>query len=127
MKFASEEIRSTVVHAYLEGKADSKKLSEIFGYSVASICNWVRIYLQENRLAAKPNGHRKSCFSDEELEQLKTLVEERPDMTLEEIREYFSKTCSLTAIHVILVKMGYVVKKNSKSQRTRSRRCKRGA
>lgn len=124
MKFASEEIRTKAVNAYLEGKATSKQLADILGYSIASICNWVRTYKRENRLAAKPNGHRYSCFSDEELEALKHLMVQHPDMTLVEIRDHFGKSCSPIAIHAILKKLGFVYKKNSQGQRTRSQRRK---
>ena len=72
MKFVSEEIRAKTLHAFLDGKASAKKLAEIFGYTSGAIGNWVRAYRRNNQLAPKPNGHRKKCFSDEELEELKT-------------------------------------------------------
>lgn len=127
MKTASEEIRTKVVHAYLEKIATPKKLAEIFGYSYATICNWIRIYKTENRLCAKPTGHRKSCFSDEEKNQLSALLKAKVDMTLEEIRQYFNKDCSLTAIHKNVIKLGFILKKNFKGERTRSRRYKNGS
>ncbi len=59
MKFASEEIRTKAVNAYLNEKDSFKRIiKKIFGYSVATICNWVRIFQNENRLSANPNGHR---------------------------------------------------------------------
>lgn len=75
MKFASQEIRIKAVNAYIAGKASAKKLTDIFGYTRGTICNWVRAYRQNNQLKAKHNGHRKKCFSDEEIEKLKTLLE----------------------------------------------------
>lgn len=124
MKAASNEIRTKVIEAYLAEKATPRKLADIFGYTYATICNWIRSYKTENRLSPKPRGHRKSCFSDEEKAQLQELLEKNVDMTLEEIRQHFSKNCSLTAIHKIVVKLGFVFKKNSKGERTRSRRYK---
>ena len=67
MKFASENIHTIVVKAYLEKRTTRQQLADIFGYTPASISNWVREYKQHNRLAPLPNGHRKSCFSEEEL------------------------------------------------------------
>lgn len=115
MKFASEEIRTKAVNAYLNEKIPSKELSKIFGYSVATICNWVRIFQNENRLSANPNGHRPSCFSDEEQKQLGELLESDVDITLSEIKQHFGKDCSLTAIHYHVVKQGYVYKKTLKA------------
>lgn len=117
MKFASEEIRTKAVQAYISDKATAKQLAEILGYTPATICNWVRAYRNHNQLAPKPNGHRKSCFTSEELEELKSLMEKKVDMTLEEIKVHFKKDCCLSAIHRMLVKLGYRYKKNLKSQR----------
>ena len=111
MKFATEEIRTIAVKAYLEKQATRQQLADIFGYTPATISNWIRAYKRENRLARLPNGHRKSCFSPEELEQLTDLLEKNVDMTLAEIKEHFNKTCSLVAIHKIVKKLGFVFKK----------------
>jgi len=121
MKIASEEIRTLVVKAYLSGTASRQKLSEIFGYTTASISNWVREYKRENRLRPRPKGHRKAVFTTAELEQLADLLEKKVDMTLAEIREHFRKSCSLVAIHNTVVKLGFVLKKNSAGKRARTR------
>ena len=54
MKFASEDIRTKAVNAYLNEKLPSKELSKIFGYSVATICNWVRMYCSKLDLTMAP-------------------------------------------------------------------------
>ena len=115
MKFASPEIREKAVRAYIDGKASAKRLAEIFGYTRATICNWVRAYKKTKQLAAKPNGHRKSCFSEEELVQLKALVAATPDITLAEIKAHFNKSCCLAAICRHLAKLGYAYKKTLKA------------
>ena len=121
MKIASEEIRTIVVKAYLSGVASRQHLSDIFGYTTASISNWVRAYKEEKRLAPRPSGHRKSVLTDAELEQLSELLEKNVDLTLAEIKEHFGMQCSLVAIHKILIKLGFVFKKNSEGIRTRAR------
>jgi len=121
MKIASEEIRTIVVKAYLSGTASRQKLSEIFGYTPASISNWLREYRRESRLKPRPQGHRKAMFTGAELEQLSDMLKKKVDMTLAEIREHFRKSCSLVAIHNTVVKLGFVFKKNSSGKRTRTR------
>ncbi len=105
MKIASEEIRTIVVKAYLSGTAGRQHLSEIFGYTTASISNWVREYKKENRLVPRPSGHRKAIFTDVELKQLSELLDKNVDLTLAEIKEHFDKSCSLVAIHKTLIKL----------------------
>lgn len=121
MKIANEEIRSLVVKAFMSRTASRQQLSEIFGYTPASISNWVREYKRENRLSPLPPGHRKAVFTDSELYQLTKLLEERVDITLSEIKEHFQKECSLVAIHKTVVKLGFVFKKNSEGERARTR------
>lgn len=111
MKFASKEIRAKVVKAYLEGTATSQQLAKIFGYTVATICNWVRDYKKNNVLSPRPGGHRGRCFSDVECQELAALIEKQPDITLEEIREHFKKDCALNTISVTVRKLGFVYKK----------------
>lgn len=120
MKIANEEIRSLVVKAYLSGSASRQQLSQIFGYTTVSIGNWIREYEHEKRLCSRPRGHMKAAFNPEELKELSALLETKVDLTLSEIREHFGKTCSLTAIHNTVAKLGFVFKKNGEGQRTRS-------
>lgn len=124
MKFAPKEIREKAVKAYMEGTATSKQLAKIFGYTVATICNWVRDYKKNNILSPRPGGHRKKCFSDAELKELVALIKAKPDITLEEIRMHFKKDCALNTISVNVRKLGFVYKKNFASQRTGERRYK---
>ena len=123
MKKASEEIRTLVVKAYLSKTASRQQLSEIFGYTPASISNWLRDYKREKRLKPRPQGHRKAVFTDTELAQLADVLRKKVDLTLAEIREHFHKSCSLAAIHKTVVKLGFVFKKNSAGKRTRARGC----
>jgi len=125
MKTATAETRALVVKAYSSGVATRKQLAEIFGYHIQSIGNWIREYEREGRIAPRPKGHRQSVFSPEERKQLSALLKNSVDMTLAEIKEHFGKTCCLSAIHRIVVGLGFVVKKNSKGKRTKSRRCSR--
>ncbi len=62
MKFASEEIRTKAVHAYLDGKATIKTLAEIFGYTPATIWNWIKAYRHHQQLAAKLTAIEKNAF-----------------------------------------------------------------
>jgi transposase len=120
MKTATPELRSIVVKAYLSGTAGRRQLADIFGYHVETIGRWIRESRQE-RFAPLPRGHRRSVFSPEEREQLAAFIEKNPGVTLHEIREHFGRRCSLPAIHKIIRKMDYVLKKNAEGKRTRSR------
>ncbi len=95
MKIASEEIRNLVVKSSLSGTASKKQLSQIFGYTIATINNWLRGYQREERLAPLPRGHRKAAFTQEELQELASLVNNSPDITLAEQRSRNTSTKSV--------------------------------
>lgn len=120
MKFGSFEIRKMVVQAILKGVATPAQMANITGYTVVTINNWVKIFQDEGRYGPKPNGHRHPCFSEAELAELKAILQQRPDTTLQEIKDHFGKSCSLAAICKMLIKLGFRFKKNLKSQRTGS-------
>lgn len=111
MKTATPEIRSLVVNAYKSGKASRQQLADILGYHIQSIGNWIREYERQGRLAPLAKGHRQSVFTVSEKQELVELIAKNPDITLNEIKIRFAKECSLTAIHKMLAKLGFVYKK----------------
>jgi len=122
MKTASAETRALVIKAYTSGIATRKQLAEIFGYHLQSIGNWIREYNRDKRIAPRPKGHRKSVFTDEEKGKIVELFKHKTDITLEELRNLFGKSCSLVAIHKTVVKLGFVFKKNVTGKRIGARR-----
>ena len=121
MKTASSEMRFIVIKAYQAG-IPRQQLADIVGYHLNSVSRWIREFKQGERLEARSRGHRVSIFSDDEIKELTELIQNNVDMTLEEIREHFSKKCSLNAIHKHVKALGFVFKKNAEGKRTRSRR-----
>lgn len=122
MSIASPEIRKIAVEAYLSAKATQQQIADIFGFHRTAIVRWVREYRKDGRLVPQARGHMSKAFSDEEKERLVIMVEEKPDLTLEEIKEAFSKQCSLVAVHRELKRLGFRYKKNSEGIRARTRR-----
>ena len=111
MSIASPEIRKIAVEAYLSGKATQQQLADILGFHRTAIVRWVREYRKDGKLEPGVRGHMPKTFSPEEKERLIALVTNKPDLTLEEIREAFSKNCSLMAIHRELKRLGFRFKK----------------
>ena len=92
MKKGSEEIRTLAVRNVLAGKYSVAQVAEINWYCIATIYNWISIYKKEKRLNAKPDGHRLPIFSQSEHELVKTMIQEKQDITLTEISDRLKKT-----------------------------------
>jgi transposase len=125
MSIASPEIRKIAVEAHLSGKATQQQLADILGFHRTAIVRWVREYRKDGKITPKVRGHMPKAFSAEEKERLAAMVKDKPDLTLAEIRETFSKACSLMAVHRELKRLGFRYKKNSEGIRTRARRYSR--
>ena len=122
MSIASPDIRKIAVEAYLSGKATQQQIADILGFHRTAIVRWVREYRKDGKLEPQVRGHMPRAFSFEEKERLAALVRDKPDLTLEEIREALSKDCSLMAVHRELKRLDFRFKKNSEGIRTRARR-----
>ena len=122
MSIASPEIRKIAVEAYLSGKATQQHLADILGFHRTAIVRWVREYRKDGKLNPRVRGHMPRTFSSEEQEALVSMLKDKPDLTLEEIRTAFSKNCSLMAVHRELKRLDFRVKKNAEGLRARTRR-----
>jgi len=79
----STDLRVRVIEAVNAG-ASRREAAEWFGISVSSAIRWLREWLDGGRAAAKPRGG--SCSPlEEHATWLLALIEERPDLTLEEV------------------------------------------
>jgi transposase len=120
MSIASPEIRKIAVTAYLSAKATQQQIADILGFHRTAIVRWVREYKKNGKLEALTRGHMPKAFSIEEKDRLAAMVKDKPDLTLKEIREAFSKNCSLMAVHRELKRLGFRYKKNSEGIRART-------
>jgi transposase len=79
----SADLRVRVVAAVDEG-ATRHEAAERFGVSVSSAVRWHQAWRYEGTIEAKPYGGSRSPLEDH-AEELLTLIEEQPDLTLDEI------------------------------------------
>ena len=79
----SVDLRVRVVAAVDEG-ATRHEAAERFGISVSSAVRWHQAWRYEGTIDAKPYGGSRSPLEDH-AEELLALIEEQPDLTLDEI------------------------------------------
>ena len=79
----STDLRVRVIEAVAAG-ASRREAADCFGISVSSAIRWLRQWFDGGRAAAKPRGG--SCSPlEEHATWLLALIEERPDLTLEDV------------------------------------------
>ena len=108
------ELRQRVVKAVDNKIGTKKEIAKTFSVSVS----WIRKLLQRRSetgfIEPLPRTQgRKPAFTGANLEQLNRFVQDNPDATLEEIKEYFSGNvnCSIVAIHYALKRLDWRYKK----------------
>jgi transposase len=114
MKAYSMDLRKRVMAAYDSGRYTLKDVAERFEVTARWIQQLRQRREREGTIAPHPqNQGRKPAFRGKQLEELNEFVKQKPDATLEEIKEHFTGkiTCSLVAIHYTLKRLGWRYKK----------------
>lgn len=121
MKPLSLDLRERIVAAYDRGGRTQSEIGELFGVSQFTVKKLLKQRRETGCLAPRygRNGGRRKILAEHQ-EKLRELLVERPDITLEGMREALELDCTVQAVHYALQRMGYSYKKNVTRQRTRS-------
>lgn len=108
----SLDLRKRILAAYDEGGVTQKQVAKRFLVSVESVKKLLRQRRETgdirdgyHRCGAKPK------ITPVHREQLQKLLDERPDLTLEQLRNELDLDCTVQAIHYVLKDMGISYKK----------------
>ena len=120
----STDLPVRVIEA-VEAGVSRREAADCFGISVSSAIRWLREWFDGGRAAAKPRGG--SCSPlEEHATWLLALIEEEPDLTLEEVVAAMDKRGiegSRTAVWRFFQRHDVSFKKKPIRQRTKPRRC----
>jgi len=111
MKRKTPEIRAAAVHAVLDGKLSVESALSVFSISKSSLYRWIKIYKDEGRILHKTSPGRSTALTQEDLERIKAVMAEQPDITLAELSERLSLPVCIATIHNYLIRLGYGYKK----------------
>lgn len=112
MATLSVDLRQRILNAYDRGDATREQVARRFEVSLGM----VKKLLRQRKLLGtiEPLYHRsgrKPIILDTHRRQMRQLLKEQPDLTLEEIRIRTGLTCTVQAIHYVLEDMGLTYKK----------------
>jgi len=112
MSIATAEVRERAIEAYRSGKGTQVEVAGMFGVCARSFERWWQAYRREGRVAPLPRGHNPPALDEEAMARLDGLLEARPDLTLEQLREALGSSCSVVTIHNSIKRLGWRYKKN---------------
>ncbi len=97
--------------AYREGKGTQEEIAALYGITSRTFQRWCRQYRRTGSTHPKRRGHRVAVYTGRELKRLDRVIAKHPDATLEELREFTGKSCSIMAVQRAVVRLGYSLKK----------------
>ena len=112
----SQDLRIRVLAAYDRGMKTSQ-IACLFEVS----CSWTRRVKQRRRETGETSARRRGTPGARKFDRdrLAELVRERPDATLQELRDQLGAVCSVSAICEALKELGLTFKKRRSTPRNR--------
>jgi len=112
MRALSLDLRERIVAACDRGDQTQQQVADRFQVSLGMVKKLLKQRRRIGDLCAQYHRCKgKTKILPEHQQLMKQLLEERPDMTLHELREACELSCTLPAIHSVLKKMGLTYKK----------------
>jgi len=99
MGIASQEVRERAIAAYEAGGVTQSQVASLYGVALSTFERWWQRYRRTGQTAPLPRGHRRAVYEGDEAQRLDALLQQRPDATLEELRQATGKDCSIMAVH----------------------------
>ena len=119
MKAYSNDLRKRIIAARNNGDKVND-IAERFSVSVRFIYSLLRLFRMTGSYEAKKNsGGAPRKISSEDEEKIRQFIEEKSDLTLEEIKEQGNLEVSVSTIHRAIKRMKITLKKNALSSRTK--------
>lgn len=120
-KTISLDLRERILAAYDADEGTREEVARRFRVSLGMV---KKLLQQRRRLGdIGPQHHRSGCkprIVASQHRQLRTLLEEKPDLTLKELRAATGLDCTLPAIHYVLARLGLTYKKRRSGQVSRT-------
>ena len=114
MKTTSLDLRQRIVATYDEGKWTQDEVAKRFRVSLGMVKKLLQQRRRTGEIEARHRfSGRKARLMPERGKELKGLVAKEPDITLAEIKGRLGLSCTIPAIHQVLVKLGLTYKKDA--------------
>ncbi len=110
----SKEVRELIVKADASGRS-RKDIAEIFGVDRSTVSRLSKQMRETGSVELRTHERgRKRTLSDTDLQNIDVLIQNQPDITMEEIREQLNLTVCIETIRKAVIKhLGYTYKKKS--------------
>lgn len=107
------EARELLVKGY-EKSHDAAGIAQAYSVSIRTVYRLVKQKRETGSVALRTSQRgRKPVLTAEEKEEIRRCVDEKPDRTIDEIREKLRLSASYSTVERVIEGMGYTLKKKS--------------
>lgn len=123
----SDDLRRRILQAYEQGEGSEARLAQRFRVSLSYVKK-IRRQLQHTGKMERVPHHpgRKPKFTEPVRQQLRSWLEQQPDLTLAELQEQLQQhrqlSVSLPSLWIVLRKIGMRLKKSHSTPKSATRR-----
>ena len=108
----SQDLRERIVSAYDRDEGTRQEIADRYNVSLGMVKKLLQQRRRTGDIAARHcYSGAKPKLTPTHQEQLKELVREHPDMTLEELRDAVGVSCTPQAVHYVLLRLDLPLKK----------------
>ena len=107
------ETRNLLIQAYNKTH-NAKEVAECFSVDVSTVYRLVEQMKREGSVSVKTSLRgRKASLKEADLQKIQELVQQKPDITLQEIIDTLQLKICIETVRKALIKLGYSYKKKS--------------
>ena len=127
VKTLSLDLRERILASYDNLEGTRQEIAERYRVSLGMVKKLLQQRKRTGQIGARhAYSGRKPLIVQAHENQMRTLLAQKPDMTLKELRVALGLDCSLPAIHYVLSDMGLTYKKRHSALASRTARTSRG-
>src|SRR3954452_9881590 len=116
----SQDLRQRVLDTIQRGDGSVRRIARRFLVSVSFVTRLLQLHRTTGSVEPRPHGGgHPAVLTPEDLERLRELIRDRPDVTLEECRRHLGTSCRLATISRALSRLGLPRKKKVPRARER--------
>lgn len=123
MRTLSLDLRERILCSYDAGEGTREEIAQRFRVSLGMVKKLLQQRRRTGDIGARHHlAGRKPMIAETHQRQLRSLLADKVDLTLRQMRAALELDCSLQAIHVVLGKMELTYKKDIAGQRAKAPR-----
>ena len=127
MRTLSLDLRERILASYDQKQGTREEVAERYRVSLGMVKKLLQQRRRTGDVAARHRySGRKPIILATHQRQMRVLLEQKPDLTLQELRAAVELDCSLPAIHYALAKLGLTYKKRHCGPASKTVRTSRG-